>query len=937
MKMLTTNVQKKRELSREALTCLAKFRKTRIAARAGFTINREQKAFAPARLLRRSVALCLLALTPVAVSAQKSSAKAHHLKVTPAAVTPEQSPKQSTQPEILPVFAVDINFDPSWVDGAEAPTKSALYSHNGVNEAFQKAWEALGPAGFRTLRFKLDLSDVHSAARLANLCIWAKANNVTLIPVLEHALAGATLADFPAAFISHLRAGDGRQFATFNQVSYFQIESALNVGTFHPEIKAEEAQKILLSAIDSFRNAEAQALQGSTVAAVPIMVSVSLDYELIQQGAIAGVALDPAAEQKAHAALKRFLEPLAADANVDAVNVEWFPGSISSGDVSGFAILLRELEAAIPGKQVLLTAGFSSAFNSYDEQNQFLTVATTNMWNFRLDDGGEGSHFVGVIFEQALKDPTSDVAAPAGSGDPSQWKWKEKAPQLARMLSGGKSSAELKWWLAKVRGNMALLAPQPDASGGMDYIPLPALQAFEEIATALAQARQNLASPTTPPGVVSSANQTWADVADTQTSQAATSNVSSASPTAPAYNEATPGAPATQVSGSASPSPYKQLMMTLAQQATTQLTSALVTKMTTGSGSKTQAQYPAFATTDSAAADPTGFTTAGAQAQVPALSEQSDAGAGPPQIPAAMTSSLVVSSTNAVGSAQARAHENSLKVTASAQPTPAAAARSVGPAAIATANSASRQPTTPQSARTPQPVANMPPGQSAAGAPPSAIPRPSPAARSVQALPSGPSSVTASVAQPSSAVASNQFVRPGPAPVRPPSAMAVNTVPAAASISANQLVRPGPRSAGATASQANATTQVPASVSPNRAALPSSGRLDLSIAAADIRVTPNGAGQVTVTALIRNTGNMGTGAGTVTFRVAATGRQVAASQPMGFSIAGNGVYQASWMTPVPPGQSLQLSVLVSAGGDANPANNQAVFAFSTPPAVASRR
>jgi hypothetical protein len=92
-----------------------------------------------------------------------------------------------------------------------------------------------------------------------------------------------------------------------------------------------------------------------------------------------------------------------------------------------------------------------------------------------------------------------------------------------------------------------------------------------------------------------------------------------------------------------------------------------------------------------------------------------------------------------------------------------------------------------------------------------------------------------------------------------------------------------------------------------------------------------------VTALIHNAGTLGTGAATVRFRVAAAGRQIAASKPIAFSIAGSGPYQASWMTPVPPGQSLQLSVSVNAEGEVNPANNQAVLVFTTPPAVASRR
>ena len=92
-----------------------------------------------------------------------------------------------------------------------------------------------------------------------------------------------------------------------------------------------------------------------------------------------------------------------------------------------------------------------------------------------------------------------------------------------------------------------------------------------------------------------------------------------------------------------------------------------------------------------------------------------------------------------------------------------------------------------------------------------------------------------------------------------------------------------------------------------------------------------------MTALIRNAGTAGTGAAMVSFRVAAAGRQLASSPPIGFSIAANGVSQTSWTAPVPPGQSLQLFVSVTAGGDANPANNQTVVAFTTPAAVTSRR
>ncbi|HEY6968743.1 MAG TPA: hypothetical protein VJA94_06050 [Candidatus Angelobacter sp.] len=977
-------------------------------------------------ILGRSMAVYILFLIAVTVAAQTVPAQS---QVNPAEGAAAQTPLPTTQAGILPVFALDVNFDPLWIDSADVPGKSAQYNNNGVNGAFQKAWETLQPAGFKTIRFQLDLRDARSAARLANLCIWAKANQVNLIAVLEHFPTGSSLAEFPAAFVSRLRAGDGGQLAAYSQVLQFQFGSPENVNELHPEIKAGQAQKILLSAIDSFRNAEVQALQGSGVAPTPIAVSASFDYELIQQGAIPGAALDSSAEQKAQASLKRSLEPLAANANVDAINIEWFPGSISPGDVDRFAILVRELETAFPGKQVLLTTGFSTAFNPADRQDQFLTLATTNLWNFRLSDGGDSSHFLGVIFEQALKEPISDTAAPAGSGDPSHWNWKEKSSQLARMLSGGKASAELKWWLSKVRGNMALIAPPSHPSGAMDFTPLTALQTFQQISAAVAQARQGLASPTTAAGD----NQAPAVAPDAQINQGFASNAFSAGYGAPGSG-ATPAGPSTQVSGSSASSAYQQFLMALVQQTSTQLTTALVTKMT---GNKTQAQYPASATPDPVAYSQTAADPAAAQPQVPASSSLNDgsslpqaftataasspnvpdsnAGGYDPATPAPQVSSATgaspyspattapvkvsasVSRADAVGAKSgqqgsstgiasgqpasvpaARSLRPAMAVSTSSEPTnsqitrtaqpvattqPSQGARVASPSAVPSPSPGSVQPLPtvpagvaaanlpvrpgPPITRAAQPVATTQPGQSARVASPSAVPSPSPAVRSVQPLATVPAGVAAAnlpvrpgppiATQTAGVAATNLPVRPGPAISRSPSVPATNFAPVAAPGTTNQIERPGPRSASVSPAQANGRVQAPPPAPPMSAGLPSNARFDLSVSSADIRITPTAAGHVAVTALIRNTGTMGTGAATVSFRVAAAGRQLAASQPIGFSIAANGVFQTSWTTPVPPGQNLQLCVSVSAGGDSNPANNQAVLAFTTPAAVTSRR
>src|SRR5262249_34886274 len=121
-------------------------------------------------------------------------------------------------------------------------------------------------------------------------------------------------------------------------------------------------------------------------------------------------------------------------------------------------------------------------------------------------------------------------------------------------------------------------------------------------------------------------NQTSAIAPDAQTNQGSANDASSPSSAAPGANAAAPGGTSSQVAGSAAPSAYRQLMLTLVQQASTQLTTALVTKMTTGSGNKSQAQYPTFPAADPLAAAQPVSTTAAAQPQVPASSDPYDSG-----------------------------------------------------------------------------------------------------------------------------------------------------------------------------------------------------------------------------------------------------------------------------------------------------------------------
>jgi hypothetical protein len=1190
-------------------------------------------------MVRKSTALALLTLAPFAFAAQDAAQPLAAAQSTTAAT-------QQAQSAILPVFGIDMNFDPSWVDGSDVPSKSTQYSHNGVNDAFQKAWDKLKSAGFTTMRFKVDLHDSQTAARLANLCIWAKANNAILIPVLDSAAGTDTLAALPPALISKLRAGDGQQAAAYSQLGYIQVGSSINAVA--RKNKSADGQKKFLNAVDALRNAEAQALQGTGISPSPLMASVSFDYELILQGAAAGGALDPAAEQKALASLKHFLEPLAASANVDAINVEWLPRSISAGDADRLAPVLHDIQTAVAAKQLTLSTGFSTAFNPADQQTQFLTQATANLWNLRVSDGGASSHFTGVIFAQAFNDPQAD-AAQAKAIDPSGWNWKDKAPQLAQLMAGAKSSDELKWWLAKVRSNTSLLAQQTDASGTLDFAALTGLQTFQQISAAVAQASQQLA-----PSAAASSSSVGAPMNLNAVSAPAPQG--SQSLALPAGTANSFSQPATQGTATKGPSVYQQLLAPLVQQATAQLTTALVTRVSTLGQGKPPAQFPGgsgnpdpsvMAQSNPGLAPQTQASPFAAQGsyaaplpspdsspalssstyvppatvlpqspgtnQFPSVSQPpavtlstdlsvglSNASASPIATPAQVAAIVPSQGAPVTQNASSISATSPPAVSTSAQPTIASAApaismsaqdvtvdnasvtpgqavritaqlhnfgatdakgltvRLVDPANTAASRRTQRHVTVPQSGSaqvqftwtagqsaatalrlsiqvvdptgaqlasatvpsitvtnpsvaavpavpavpaiavaTPSPtpavlisakqatpqtvqtpiVANsgidqrsglatppkptpasttdrpsVPTGSNAsktaavsptasvtvplasatpspavavqantvpvrpgpggfnkaplvsngsANAAPTASPlasaSPVPAVRALQAatpqpvparspvattLPlTSPSPVQPgirSIQQPASAKATptvlpatNQIVRPGPgmqtapAPVSGAAQPATNalvrpgpqtqvsqnmaatpapkiqvpqnvaTTPAPLAVN-NPLARPGPAAPIAPAVQPKTVAPPVAPRPVNAATAPAAGQPDLSVAPADVHVTPGTGGQLSVSAVIRNVGAQNALGASVTFKVMAAGRQIAASPAIGFSVAAKGAYQASWSAQVPAGQSLQLSVMVTAPGDVNAANNQAAVAFSTPPVTAAR-
>jgi hypothetical protein len=476
----------------------------------------------------------------------------------------------------------DLSVSDSWVDGKTFPSADQTYAHSGVSDSFQQLWNTLKPGGFTAIRFPLALDDLQGASRLANLCIWAKANNVSLIPILRwtrrtdnNSIQGG-FADAAGSFVqtavATLRSGTPQQFETYSQIAFFQIGEHGN----YPEAPQSQGsaswQQTILDAASAVRNAEIQALQGASVQPTPLLVSVSFDYELVKQGAIAGVDLTSAAEQAAQATMYQSASAIAASASVDAIDVQWFPRSISSGDAGHFSSLLSGLRSSIGTKPLVFTTGFSRAFQSSDDQNQFYALAIGNLESFHVNDPS-GALLVGAVFHSGVADQTNGANVPAmqPEPDPAHWNWSEKAQQLSQLWSTGQGNADLSWWLAKIDSNMALA--NLDASGSSNAAPAAALQVLAQFSTAVSQVNQQ-ANQGVPPAQglnTAATSQIPAPVSNVYTGTGvATPQIGNvANPAVVPQNPPTPS----------SVSPMNQLLASVLQQFASQLTPVVANKL----------------------------------------------------------------------------------------------------------------------------------------------------------------------------------------------------------------------------------------------------------------------------------------------------------------------------------------------------------------------
>jgi len=440
-----------------------------------------------------------------------------------------------SQTGLLPVYGIDFRFDATWVDGAQFPSQSAAHPNFGVNAQFQQVWQTLQTSGFNVIRFPVDVRDTTSAAnRVANLCVWAKNNNVKVVPVLAGAERGQQLgADFATntsafvkALLAALRGGGGQHLDAYTQILLYQFEDQMNHAGLHQAMPLQIAQDRLLKAAGALRQSELESLKETGLNATPLMVNASFDHELIKGGAIAGATLGDNSYSQAYERLKLFLAGLATSPNIDVIDVNWFAGSLSAGAVERFSTILRGLSADLPGKQIVITTGFSTGFRATEEQKNFYTRAFATFADYHAGAGVDAP-FIGVFFHEALNGPEPSPAPPTPKlpAEMTRWNWTAKADELARAWSGQATSEAMSWWLKKVENNMGLVGIQTDSAGNATVAAQPAQEGLEQIANAVSEANATAPADT----VVTSPDPSASTTPDPNTSTGSGANTSGSS------------------------------------------------------------------------------------------------------------------------------------------------------------------------------------------------------------------------------------------------------------------------------------------------------------------------------------------------------------------------------------------------------------------------
>lgn len=405
----------------------------------------------------------------------------------------EASAQVVSQTGILPVYGVDIKIDPSWVDDKAFPSTSSEFPNQGIAAPLQQLWDTLKPTGFNCVRFPIDVANAKPwATRTANLCLWASANGIRLIPVLT----GASSSGYSSKAAEFIKALAGTMLAdtqygpAYSQILCLQIGDRINHAGVQSSGSSDALAKTLVSAASAVRTAEQQALKDSGVYATPIMADISFDYELIKAKSMGGATLTDAAFEEACQSARLFLAQVVTAPDVDIVNLRWFPGSMGAGSVHKLADLPRTLKPDLAGKQFSLTTGFSTGVQPPADQGAYYTAAFTNAVQYRAQEASDGT-FLGMFFYEAVGSaPPSDDTASKTSG----WDWAAKAGELASMWSGGAKSDELASWVTGSEAGMGMLYGNKDESGAWSFASLPGYDALVQVASAVEQANTEVAT-----------------------------------------------------------------------------------------------------------------------------------------------------------------------------------------------------------------------------------------------------------------------------------------------------------------------------------------------------------------------------------------------------------------------------------------------------------
>lgn len=378
-----------------------------------------------------------------------------------------------SQSGLLPVYGASLALDTAWVDGKKFPSAEP---NNGVGPQLQQLWDAhLAPAGLNVLSFAVDVNDAKAqeSARLANLCVWAKARGIKLVPILVGAERGQSLPTdfaaraktFVATLISTLKRNKSAELAAYGQIAFYQLELPLNLPASHGKMEPAAAAETLRKAATGIRAAEIAGLSDAGMSPTQLMVPVSFDFELVKLGAIAGTDLKPETYGQAYEAMKAYLAGISETPEVGMFGIEWYPGSISSDGLDKLSTLIRGLIADAPGKLLIISTGFSTAFNPHADQSRYYALAFANLADIRGSEGVDFP-FAGVIWNSAT-DTSQSVAAPPSEGTPAamaKWDLNSKSSELVTLWRSGTGDPDLAWWWKKTAASFGFLGRNADAS-----------------------------------------------------------------------------------------------------------------------------------------------------------------------------------------------------------------------------------------------------------------------------------------------------------------------------------------------------------------------------------------------------------------------------------------------------------------------------------------